>query len=135
MHEYVHYFECSRNSTDMRGADPPGHRLPFLTELNHGFKPVCHSKDEITTSTTFANPLVTAEHSPPTSEAGGEESDINYHSNTLKMGLLSKTTVGRREGSKPGPTRQRHFRLTEVALEYFHLFSHVSLNIIFHTNV
>ena len=122
-------FESSRDSTDMQGACPPRHRLPFLTELHHASKPRRSSKDEITASTTFANPLVTAEISPPTSEAGGEESDGKYQSNTLKMGLLSKTTVGRREGSKPGPTRQRHFRLTEVALEYLHLFSHVSTSI------
>lgn len=79
---------------------------------------------------------MTVELSSPTSEAGGvarEESNSKYHSNTLKMGLLSKTTMGRREGSKPGPTRQRHFRLTVAALEYLHLFSHVSLNIISHT--
>ena len=111
----------------MQGIGLPGRRLPFLTELHHASKPRRHSKDEIAASTTFANPLVTAELSLPTSEADGEQSDGKYHSSTLKMGLLSKTTIGRREGSKPGPTRQRHFRLTEVALEYLHLFSHVSL--------
>ena len=44
----------------------------------------------------------------------------------LKVGVLSKTSQGREGDSRPGPTRQRRFRLTEEALEYLHHFSQVS---------
>ncbi len=44
----------------------------------------------------------------------------------LKVGVLFKTSLGREEDSRPGPTRQRKFRLTDGALEYLHQFSQVS---------
>ena len=44
----------------------------------------------------------------------------------LKVGVLFKTSQGREGDSRPGPTRQRRFRLTEEALEYLHHFSQVS---------
>lgn len=43
----------------------------------------------------------------------------------LKIGVLFRTSLGQEEDSRPGPTRQRRFRLTEGALEYLHHFSHV----------
>ena len=47
----------------------------------------------------------------------------------LKIGVLFKTSLGREEGSRPGLTRQRRFRLTEGALEYLHHFSQVSTSV------
>lgn len=47
----------------------------------------------------------------------------------LKIGVLFKTSLGREEGSRPGPTRQRRFRLTEGALEYLHHLSQVSTSV------
>ena len=44
----------------------------------------------------------------------------------LKVGVLFKKSLGCEEDSRPGPTRQRRFRLTEGALEYMHHFSQVS---------
>ena len=44
----------------------------------------------------------------------------------IKSGQLAKTSYRHSEGSKPGPTRLRHFRLTEEALEYFQQSSRVS---------
>ena len=41
-------------------------------------------------------------------------------------GHLMKTSRGRYKGATPGQTRQRRFRLTEEALEYFQQFSQVS---------
>lgn len=90
-------------------------KLPFVSELHR-------SRDKRRESSTmFANPLVSAEFSsPPSFEPESERTD-----GSLKSGPLYKTTLSRREGAKPGPTRHRQFRLTEVALEYLHLFSHV----------
>ena len=55
-----------------------------------------------------------------------------YGAGVIKVGLLTKTSRGRSSGretpvSRPGLTRQRRFRLTEEALEYFHYFSQVRL--------
>ena len=44
----------------------------------------------------------------------------------IKTGTLSKTTISGKEDSKSWYTRQRYFRLTEEALEYFHQFTYVS---------
>ena len=55
-------------------------------------------------------------------EITGSRADLRE---CIKSGQLSKTSRGRSEGSKPGPTRVRRFRLTEEALEYFQQFSHV----------
>ena len=56
-----------------------------------------------------------------------------YGAGVIKVGLLTKTSKGRSSGkessvSRSGLTRQRRFRLTEEALEYFHYFSQVSKN-------
>ena len=56
-------------------------------------------------------------------EITGSRADLRE---CIKSGQLSKTSRARSEGSKPGPTRVRRFRLTEEALEYFQQFSHVS---------
>lgn len=58
-----------------------------------------------------------------------------YGAGVIKVGLLTKTSKGRsssRESSviRPGLTRQRRFRLTEEALEYFHYFSQVRINFV-----
>lgn len=77
----------------------------------------------------FANPLVTAEFpstSPSAEVEAVDDTNRKHHDGAIKTGQLFKTTVGRKEGSKQGPTRHRHFRLTDIALEYLHLFSHVS---------
>ena len=58
-----------------------------------------------------------------------------YGAGVIKVGLLTKTS--KRRGSsgqessvivRPGLTRQRRFRLTEEALEYFHYFSQVRIS-------
>ena len=116
---------CSKDTIAVQGTETHGHGLPFLTELQRGRK---KSHDPFASSTTFTNPLVTEEF-PSSSASVGEEiidTDRMRHDGALKTGVLSKTTIGRREGSRSGPTRHRHFRLTEVALEYLHHFSHVS---------
>ena len=53
-----------------------------------------------------------------------------YGAGVIKVGLLTKTSKGRRETLviRPGLTRQRRFRLTEEALEYFHYFSQARIN-------
>ena len=62
-----------------------------------------------------------------TNERSKEERD-EHSTHVIKIGVLSKTTVScsGKEGSKRGQTRQRHFRLTEEALEYLHQFSQVN---------
>lgn len=57
------------------------------------------------------------------SEITGSRADLRE---CIKSGQLLKTSRARSEGSKPGPTRLRRFRLTEEALEYLQQFSHVS---------
>ena len=102
---------------------PQNKQLPFLKELQFSRE----RSPSQSPSITFANPAVTAEFpslSANTAKEGTDKHDNNMEG-AIKMGLLSKTSVGRREGSRPGPTRHRHFRLTEVALEYLHQFSHV----------
>ena len=99
-------------------------QLPFLKELQFSRE---RSPSQDPPTGTITNPAVSAEF--PSSSANTATEDTDKHDNmegAIKTGLLSKTSVGRREGSRPGPTRQRHFRLTEVALEYLHQFSHVS---------
>lgn len=99
-------------------------KLPYLKELQCS-RERSPSQD---LSITFANPAVTAEFSHPSTNTVTGDTDTKHDiiEGAIKTGLLSKTSIGRREGSKPGPTRQRHFRLTDVALEYLHQFSHVS---------
>lgn len=46
---------------------------------------------------------------------------------TLKAGDLIKTSKSRSNNKIHGPPRKRRFRLSEDALEYFQLFSHVSI--------
>lgn len=58
-----------------------------------------------------------------------------YGAGVIKVGLLTKTSKGRSSGRessviRPGLTRQRRFRLTEEALEYFHYFSQVRINFV-----
>ena len=108
-----------KDSAVIQGAQ--NKQLPFLKELQ--FSRERSPSGDVSTS--FANPLVTLEF--PSSSANtatrGKHDNVE---GAIKTGLLSKTTIGRREGSRPGPTRHRNFRLTEVDLEYLHQFSHVS---------
>ena len=111
-----------KDSAIVQGAQ--NKQLPFLKELQ--FSRERSPSGDV--STAFANPVVTAEF-PSASTNTATKDILGKHDNvegTIKTGLLSKTTIGRREGSRPGPTRHRHFRLTEVDLEYLHQFSHVS---------
>ena len=97
-------------------------RLPFITELHRSRR---RTPSQDITSTTIPNPAVTAAFLSEFTNADMLDKG-GYCEGALKTGVLSKTSIGRREGSRPGPTRQRRFRLTEEALEYFHQFSHVS---------
>ena len=111
-----------KDSAIIQGAQ--NKQLPFLKELK--FSRERSPSGDVSTS--FANPLVTAEL-PSSSTNTATRDTPGKHDNmegAIKTGLLSKTTIGRREGSRPGPTRHRNFRLTEVDLEYLHQFSHVS---------
>lgn len=60
------------------------------------------------------------------SEGMGSRGDLSGLGECIKSGQLLKTSRSRMEGSKPGPSRFRRFRLTEESLEYFQQFSHVS---------
>ena len=100
-------------------------RLPFITELHRSRQRTPSQDVAIVTSTIIPNPEVTAVLLSESTYV--DMLDKGGHcEGALKTGVLSKTSIGRREGSRPGPTRQRRFRLTEEALEYFHQFSHVS---------
>ena len=93
-----------------RDSEIGGTNLPFISELlrSGGNMPLEHPS------------VKTVDFPLKPDDQGGSR-----HESYLKIGTLYKTTLSRREGARPGPTRQRQFRLTEVALEYFHHFSHV----------
>ena len=121
-HIYTHKIALESSKDPATTQEAQNKRLPFLTELRIG-RERSPSQDP---SITFANPAVTAEFPPPSTNTVTEDVDKHCTEGAIKTGLLSKTSVARREGSRPGPTRHRHFRLTEIALEYLHQFSHVS---------
>lgn len=115
-------YVCSQATvTDRETSDhQQRRRLPFITEL-HRSRDKRHPSVQ---STTFSNPLVTAEFP---SDTNVSETEGKLHTGVLKSGHLHKTTEARSKiGSKPRPTGKREFRLTEAALEYLHHFSHVS---------
>ena len=83
--------------------------------------------------TVLANTAVVADFPSETDSStytiASRKKERDEHSTrVIKVGVLSKTTISCKEGSKPGQTRHRHFRLTEEALEYLHQFSQVKLN-------
>ena len=108
-------------------------RLPFITELHLSRKRSIFKGRSNNRSLNFSNPAaVTVLEFPNrtlSTDTVTQDTD-EYGAGVLKVGLLSKTSKGRssKENTiRPGLTRQRRFRLTEEALEYFHHFSHVSL--------
>ena len=98
-------------------------KLPFVNELRLGRKP----SDQLQAETLYASDAVAGLnlHFPgQLAPAAGE--DVTEEE-VLKDGVLSKTTITYKgDTTKVGPTRQRNFRLTEGAIEYFHQFSLVS---------
>lgn len=94
--------------------NPPSRsKLPFLTELL-----LSHQQSVVTPTLSFANPALTEDFPLSTRDADGDSK------REIKRGVLFKTTVSRKEGSKVGQTRQRrHFRLTDEALEYENKFN------------
>lgn len=103
------------------------HRLPFITELHRSQGTSLRRRQSRDVLVPFPNAQCSSTEFPLQKSMSVEDADCKPNSGMLKTGNLSKTTLARREGAKKGPTRHRQFRLTEVALEYFHLFSHVSL--------
>lgn len=84
--------------------------------------------------TIFANAAVAADVPPGETDSStytisnepSKEKRDEHSTRVIKIGVLSKTTISHKEGSKRGQTRHRHFRLTEEALEYLHQFSQVN---------
>ena len=130
-------------------------RLPFITELHRSrnqsiFRarksknnnPLSFSNPETTASTQSTQALAAAENRRSTTSTDTVTQGIldEYGAGVIKVGLLTKTSKGRSSGSRgessvnirPGITRQRRFRLTEEALEYFHYFSQVGIIILHH---
>ena len=117
--------------------DSPGVRgtrgLPFIREILNSRRRRSSSVSKPQVAKTMSTSEVSTEYLPSPhdneegEEGGGEitgsRADLRE---CIKSGQLSKTSRGRSEGSKPGPSRVRRFRLTEEALEYFQQFSHVS---------
>lgn len=70
----------------------------------------------------------TFDETPDTQSPMVEENPYAAVSRALKTGNLIKTSqsAGNKSKSAPGHSRQRKFRLTNEALEYFQNFSHVS---------
>ena len=101
-----------------RDSEPGKTNLPFISELLRGGGAMEHSLVN-----TVELPLKQDEQQGAT--GGSEMAADSRQESYLKIGMLYKKTLSRKEGAKPGPTRHRQFRLTEVALEYFHLFSTV----------
>ena len=94
--------------------------LPFLKEIRLGRR----SSDQVPGSTLFANVAAVGSEQLSSLPHHPHEEEIEE---VLKDGVLSKTTITYKgDTTKVGPTRQRHFRLTEGAIEYFHQFSLVS---------
>ena len=88
-----------------------------MNELRLGRKP----SDQLQAEAVYTNAAIAGVQlsSPPL--------DDNEAVEVIRDGALSKTTITYKgETTKVGPTRQRHFRLTEGAIEYFHQFSLVS---------
>ena len=88
--------------------------LPSIAELNLGHKLSIFRDQSLNHS---ANSVPGAEF-----PSFRDEQEVTV----LKIGVLFKTSLGREKDSRPGPIRQRRFRLTEGALEYLHHFSQVS---------
>ena len=127
-------------------SDSPGvrgtKRLPFIREILSSRRRRTSSASKQSSSQPNRNVSneVSTEYIPSSHEydegeeggVGGESTRVEVTGSRadlrecIKSGQLSKTSRGRSEGSKPGPTRVRRFRLTEEALEYFQQFSHVS---------
>ena len=93
-----------------------------MNELRRGRKP----SDQLQAESLYASAALAGLQFPGqaySAPAAGE--DVTEE--VLKDGVLSKTTITYKgDTTKVGPTRQRHFRLTEGAIEYFHQFSLVS---------
>ena len=127
-----HY--CISDSPGVRGTK----RLPFIREILSSRRRRTSSASKHYSSQASRNEVSTEYIAAPQDEegvgGGGGSSKIEITGSradlreSIKSGNLSKTSRGRSEGSKPGPTRIRRFRLTEEALEYFQQFSHVSLH-------
>ena len=129
-------------STDSPGV-PGTKRLPFIREIlsSRRRRASSASKQSSSQSSQTVSNEVSTEYIPSPhefddgdeeggggggsarAEITGSRADLRE---CIKSGQLSKTSRARSEGSKPGPTRVRRFRLTEEALEYFQQFSHVS---------
>ena len=129
-------------------------RLPFITELHRSrnqsiFRarrsknnPLSFSNPETTASTQSTQALAATENRRSTTSTDTVTQGIldEYGAGVIKVGLLTKTSKGHSSGSRgessvnirPGLTRQRRFRLTEEALEYFHYFSQVGIIILHH---
>ena len=93
--------------------------LPFVLELKLSRKLTIFRDQSFNRSTSFSNSALAGVEFP----SFRDEQEVGT---VLKSGVLFKTSLGREEDSRPGPTRQRQFRLTEGALEYLHPFSHVN---------
>ena len=98
-------------------------RLPFLTEPRF-----THNRRTTIRRPTLISKVAVKLSPSSTDAAEYSEDERGGHSlcHIIKTGVLSKTTISGKDGSKPGQTRKRNFRLTEEAFEYFHQFSHVS---------
>ena len=125
---------CTQLTTDSPGVR--GTRgLPFIREIlssrrrrtsSNSTRPQAKDGSDVSTE------ILPSPHNDDEGvEVTGSRADLRGIGEGIKSGQLSKTSRGRSEGSKPGPTRLRRFRLTEEALEYFQQFSHVRINLIF----
>lgn len=131
-------------SCSITTSDSPGVRgtkgLPFIREILSSRRRRTSSASKQSSSKSVSDEVSTEYIASPHDYDEGEEGGGGAGGSTrveitgsrvdlrecIKSGQLSKTSRGRSEGSKPGPTRLRRFRLTEEALEYFQQFSHVS---------
>lgn len=100
-------------------------RLPFRMEPRFSHN---RGRTTIRRPTLFSNSKVAVKLSPSSTDAAEHSKDERDERDlcVIKAGVLSKTTISRKDQLKPGQTRCRHFHLTEEALEYLHQFSHVS---------
>lgn len=108
-------------------------RLPFITELHRSRNKSIHRGRSNSRSKRISTTVPAPEPQPNRKSTASTDTAAQgideYGADVLKVGLLTKTSKGRSENSiRQGLTRQRRFRLTEEALEYFHYFSQVSIS-------
>lgn len=114
------------NTVGDRFLTEPTQRPPFLAEFQHNRKQSAARKKRASLQARISVAMEVPASNVDTA-TGDSDNDEHMSSRVIKTGALSKTTIrSGRKDSKSWHTRQRYFRLTEEALEYFHQFTHVS---------